>query len=928
MRRNKVKRVAWGRKVKEMDRLARTGRRRIKELLCCPISKRDELSGVRQAAWRFRKSLPLNPSKRTAVLEEVNRVENKKVRKKLQFQEESSSLTQSVLAMTKFKAKNQIDKVDQIAKQIKKKYKSLREAHRNFGKLSWKRWHSICKPKKEKHILRSVTNAEKEEILSIWNSPEVTVVLPFKRYAKKKFMIVTIVDAYQKYIRIKKSQKKNCHRILSLSSFYRLKPKNVKTRRCLPLNQCTCSACGNFSLNREALIANGIKGVPKKSSTAACALLCPNNTESCDIKDYKRECIYKECDNCTHDVLVQKIKEINPQANWQKKTTWHQWEYVKKTVNNKECSGFERIKYTGTLLELLDHYIAQSQSMPEHILTLDWQRKMYVTNRDELQDGDVQMVIDYAKNYAHVSQDESQSAHWDRRQSTLHPISITYPCPEDKCDERVTDEVVCISPDLKHDVHGVEQFIQKAVEHLIKDKVPVKRIFEWSDNCTGQYKSRFSFSQIAMSKIPRQRNFYGENHGKSAADGIIGRLKMHLDVEIKIGNVIDNPESLYNHCIKKLATEKVSGCQHYRTNFIYCPEIIRPERSEDVKPVKQIKKQHCVRTTGKIGLLEVRQLSCFCDGCSKGTRCSNDNIVMPWTKIFLTQRNKKLNDHKSHWIECNTKTKAVSKKETKFKLEPKVEKAQICPSRPSHPMPNVMEQWEQVASELEACATYKELKAKVDKVKLPCRIPKEINSFPCNTLQSDSLSIAIYPKDAPVGCTPIKIYGDGNCFTRSISVICYGHANNHRQIRAMLVCEGVKNKKHYLDNDYLNFEGKYEANLVEYFSIISEAYNAVVCDRQWNCHTMEKIYEHEVFQLKMPGQYCSMWQLYQASNIIGRPIYSIFPTGNMEEFRSRSNRMIYTINYSFRDKDPVAIMWTKTNRKIANPNHFVPVVKV
>ena len=922
-----------------MHALSKKGKSRLKELLGVPISKRDEQIGVRQAAWRFRKTLPFSPGKRLAILDEVNRVEKKKVRKQLHFtptpikeHNTSSSLTHSVLAMTKLKAKNKIEKVDKIAKQIRKKYKSLRAAHRNFGRLTWKRWHSICKPKKEKHILRRISKSEREEILSIWDSPEVTITLPFKRYAKKKFMIVTISDAYQKYIMLKKKQvRTDCHRILSLSSFYRLKPKNVKPRRSLPLNQCTCSACGNFCLSREALIANGIKGVPKRSSSAACTLLCPVATESCDIKDYNRECIYKTCDKCSPDEMIQKIKQLNPQANWEKKTNWHQWEYVKKIVNDKECSGFERLKYSGTLLELLEHYVYEAQNMPEHILTLDWQRRMYVTNRDELQPGDVSMVIDYAKNYAHVSQDEPQSAHWDRRQSTLHPISVNFPCPEKNCDERVTDEVVCISPDLKHDVNGVELFIEKTIEHLVSNNVPVKRIFEWSDNCVGQYKSRFSFSRISKSNIPRQRNFYGENHGKSAADGIIGRLKMHLDAQIKIGSIIDTPQSLYTHCMEKLATKKTNGCQHFRTTFLFFPEIPRPKQTPDVRAVKKIKKQHCVRTTGKEGVLEVRQLSCFCAGCLKGETCENQNLVTKWEKIFLHTVDKKCSEGKNHWKMCEEKKKQKNIIKNEKKDVPKVGHV-ICPSRPSRNLPTVEvepnQTWLDIANELANCSNYSELKEKVRNVKLPYGTPNEITNIPRAKLQPDPVSQKIYPKDAPSGCTPVRIYGDGNCLTRSLSVICYGHPNKHKELRAMLVCEGVRNKKFYMDNDYLNLEGKYEANLVEYFSIISESYNAVVCDREWNCHTMEKIYEDEVFKLRIQGQYCSMWQLYQAANIIGYPIYSIFPTGNIEEYRSRSNRIILPITYCLRDKNPVAIMWTKTSMQTMNPNHFVPVMRV
>ena len=75
---------------------------------------------------------------------------------------------------------------------------------------------------------------------------------------------------------------------------------------------------------------------------------------------------------------------------------------VKKVVNNKECSGYEKVMFTGQLDELLDVYTSESRSMPLHLLNNEWQRSMYCTQRDSLQSGEVQMVIDYAKKSSFV----------------------------------------------------------------------------------------------------------------------------------------------------------------------------------------------------------------------------------------------------------------------------------------------------------------------------------------------------------------------------------------------------------------------------------------------------------------------------------------------------------------------------------------------
>ena len=889
--------------------------------------------GIRQAAWRCRKTLPRDTEKRIEVINELCRMEKIQSRRELVYP--SSSLTKEVLKMAKFGAKRKVDRVAKIASGIMKKYKSLRAAHRSFGSLTWKRWHSICKPKKELHSLRRITQVEKNEIIALWESPEVSITLPFKKHAKKRFMIVTISQAYQKYIRKQKNRNKQVTkqsekcRILSISSFYKLKPKYVKTRRSLPLNLCTCGKCSNFSLKRDALLVHNIKGVSKRATIAACEMLCPikTNKDVMDIADYNRECIYKTCKNCTPKKIIAKIKEQNPDTNWQKEVTWHKWKNIKKIVNGKECSAFEKVQHKGTLDELLVAYTNDSKLMPLHMLNMDWQRSMYCKNRDVLKKGDVQLVIDYGKNYAHTAQNEPQSAHWDRKQSTLHPIAATFPCPEPECYETVTNEIVCISPDLTHDYHGVELFVEKTIEMLKKNGVPVKRIYEWSDNCYGQYKSKYTFEKISQSQMPRMRSFYGESHGKSAADGIIGRLKMEIDSVVKVGQDIQCPEALYNYCKNKMETANAAGCQHFRKNFLYFPTIPRPPTEEDVSSVQRITKQHCIRSTGKKGILEVRELTCFCKGCMKGNACVNSPLVQPWEKINFKNVNDKRN---THWPENTSKKEKMEGKENKIpkgKLWKGLpEKPQQCSSRSSHPPPP-QQNWTQIGQKLMQCKTYRQLTKEVDKVTLATQIEKNIEPFELPSIAIDDISVGLYPDDGPRNCKPISVYGDGNCFTRCLSLICYGTQDRHLEMRARLCVEGVMNRQFYLDNDYLNLEGKFFGDLTEYLAIVSEHYNSVPTSN-WNRSVIEKIYDCEVLGLSKPGQYCSMWQVYQAANVLGRPIFSVHPQGMIDEYRSRTHRLVFPIRQCLRDLDPVCIMWTKCSLRSQVMNHFVPVVRM
>ena len=93
--------------------------------------------------------------------------------------------------------------------------------------------------------------------------------------------------------------------------------------------------------------------------------------------------------------------------------------------------------------------------------------------KKQLQKGDILMVMDFAQNWAHKRQDEIQGAYWLRCQTTLHPIIIYYPCPEDCC-HLICDEVIVISDDLVHDSFAVKAFMDRVLEHLKEKNVPVE----------------------------------------------------------------------------------------------------------------------------------------------------------------------------------------------------------------------------------------------------------------------------------------------------------------------------------------------------------------------------------------------------------------------------------------------------------------------
>ena len=103
---------------------------------------------------------------------------------------------------------------------------------------------------------------------------------------------------------------------------------------------------------------------------------------------------------------------------------------------------------------LLEEYRNHILVMSTLLFHFEWQRTKFSEKLDNLVSGEVLFVLDFARNYAHWYDGEPQSAHWDRIQSTLHPVVSYYKCTTDGCKATVTDEVLHFTSDFRH--HGFQ----------------------------------------------------------------------------------------------------------------------------------------------------------------------------------------------------------------------------------------------------------------------------------------------------------------------------------------------------------------------------------------------------------------------------------------------------------------------------------------
>ena len=250
----------------------------------------------------------------------------------------------------------------------------------------------------------------------------------------------------------------------------------------------------------------------------------------------------------------------------------------------------------------------------------------YKKSKQNLVEGQVLIVDDFAQNYLCDHQNEPQGLHWLHQQVTLHPSVAMYTCKQPGCNKLVNHEVIHLSDDLKHDTHIVKNFRARTVEALHKNNVAVCTIIQFTDQAPSQYKNKTAFSYLAESNVPMQCHFFGFRHGKGPYDACTGCVKHGITRLVKnetelVNSAIAFYEAALKHLQKPLKYENV--CQHHILTFELHKKIGMRPKTINCIPVPETHKIHSIGNTGNPSLLYFCNFACCCEGCLPGGDCTN-----------------------------------------------------------------------------------------------------------------------------------------------------------------------------------------------------------------------------------------------------------------------------------------------------------------
>ena len=266
-----------------------------------------------------------------------------------------------------------------------------------------------------------------------------------------------------------------------------------------------------------------------------------------------KKCVWRKCSDCG----VEKYKVMLSQNNKhllesQDIIKWRHWQKIPYEKEGEKKSKIGDDIKTGTMKDLLDHYINQLHDMSVHQFCKIWQLKQFNRCVRNLKPGQVLFVHDFSQNLLLYSQDEPQSRHWVHKQITIHPTVVYYKCLRNGCEEIVKEDLIHITEDLSHDQDAVQAFLEASVEHLKQKGVEIKEIIQFSDHAASQYKSKTVFYKLSKYDIPVTNHFFAVRHGKGPANRAGGNFKVSILNTIKIGTVhLSTLEEIAEYCSLK-----------------------------------------------------------------------------------------------------------------------------------------------------------------------------------------------------------------------------------------------------------------------------------------------------------------------------------------------------------------------------------------
>ncbi|CAF1550492.1 unnamed protein product [Adineta ricciae] len=346
----------------------------------------------------------------------------------------------------------------------------------------------------ESAVIDAVKTFFDQDWISRVSSNKSDILLLKKQSVAKRFMLLTIDEAFEKF--------KNDFPQYEIgrSKFFELKPRHVYS--IAPHDTCCCIYHENFDLVLKAW--NRVSNEQIDRGRLINETLCVPPNESC---------FYRDCQLCGErqpSTFVRKSFD----GDEDDEIEWTSW----KRTENRMASR----QVVGSVSLLLDDIDEQWKDfISHHHYTKMQQSAIAELKKKSDVNGMVLIQMDFAQNFSLTSQREVQSAHFDKPQVTLFTAFIVL--------GSVHKSYVIVSDYLEHDT----KFVYAAQQYLIarvKEIAPhVHQVNYVTDGGPAHFKNRYNLLNLSFHEvdfgIPAVWTFSATSHGKGPVDAIGATIK-------------------------------------------------------------------------------------------------------------------------------------------------------------------------------------------------------------------------------------------------------------------------------------------------------------------------------------------------------------------------------------------------------------------
>lgn len=407
-----------------------------------------------------------------------------------------------------------------------RKYKMLHMAKRILPARQKKR-HEKSILKSDVKIREVVLNQYVlQKVVDFFEQDDVSRMCPSQRDSVKhngvkkqrRVLLYTVKDLVAKFT-------KDTGIRLSYSTLLRAKPFWVLAPKSRDRETCLCVKHANFEEK-----FNKLKYI-KELTHASVEKLIEHCT--CDVKSH--DCMNSLCQKC-------KILEFELGDN-EDSLTYFAWMSIEEDKiikgEKKTFKITKKVPISSTVKELKISLFEDIPAMKKHLYGIYSYNKLKKELKDNLQENEVMIQIDFSENYTMKYANEIQSTHFAKKQLSIH--TGVYYLQKGNSDLK-SNSFATVSENLDHQAHAVWAHMKPIVTTILEN-THIDTFHIYSDGPTSQYRNRTNVTLWILTLIKDFQQvkkstwtFSEAGHGKGPMDGVGGYLKRTADSHVLMGN--------------------------------------------------------------------------------------------------------------------------------------------------------------------------------------------------------------------------------------------------------------------------------------------------------------------------------------------------------------------------------------------------------